>query len=214
MEVKIAIHEGGDVGSDRYDVDDAISTGILDSDGDGITGHGDDGVVLPPASNARRGGGSDGGVDDAAGNDRNDNVVVEVDDEDANDISNNGAAVAEATADAATDAKAGRMEVIDVDDEDEDEDEDEVVDDVNAGDDDGNDGGIGVPTPWRGWTPPPADPLSRSRERRGRRPPAVALQVLRRAAAQSPADDGTSSSSIRNPRGGGRHLECQRRCWR
>ena len=130
--------------SARASCDDAVSTGILDSDGDGITGHGDDGVVSPPASNARRGGGSDGGVDDAAGNDRNDNVVVEVDDEDADDISDNGAAVAEATADSATDAKAGRMEVIDVDDEDEDEDEDKVVDDVDARDDDGNDGGIGV----------------------------------------------------------------------
>ena len=47
---------------------------------------------------------------------------------------------------------------------------------------------------------PPADPLSRSRERRGRRPPAVALQLLRRAAAQSSADDGTSSGSIRTLR--------------
>ena len=50
--------------------------------------------------------------------------MVEVDDEDADDIRDNGAAVVEATADAATDAKGGGMEVIDVDDEDKDEDED------------------------------------------------------------------------------------------
>jgi hypothetical protein len=56
--------------------------------------------------------------------------------------------VAETTADAAPDAKGGGMEVINVDDED--EDEDEVVDDVDAGYDDGNDCGIGVPTPDRG----------------------------------------------------------------
>ena len=123
MAVTVAIHEGGDVGGDRNNVDDAVSTGILDSDGDGITGHGDNGVV-PPPHRTRGGGGSDGGVDDAAGNDRSDNVVVEVDDEDADDISDNGAAVAEATADAATDAKAGGMELIDVDDKDEDYDED------------------------------------------------------------------------------------------
>jgi hypothetical protein len=48
----------------------------------------------------------------------------------------------------APDAKGGGMEVINVDDED--EDEDEVVDDIDAGDDDGNDCGIGVPTPDRG----------------------------------------------------------------
>jgi len=65
--------------------------------------------------------------------------------------------VAEATADTATDAKGGGMEVIDVDDEDEEEDEeeDEVVDDVDAGDDDRNDGGIGVPV--GGATGPAAD---------------------------------------------------------
>ena len=58
MAVTVAIHKGGDVGGDRDEVDDAVSAGILDSDGDGITGHGDDGVVPPPASNARRGGGA------------------------------------------------------------------------------------------------------------------------------------------------------------
>jgi hypothetical protein len=62
--------------------------------------------------------------------------------------------------------------------------------------------------------PPPAAPLSLSRDRRGLRPPAGALQLLGRAVAQSPADDGTSSGSIRDPRGGGRHLDCQRRCCR
>jgi hypothetical protein len=29
MAVTVAIHEGGDVGGDRNDVDDAVSTGIL-----------------------------------------------------------------------------------------------------------------------------------------------------------------------------------------
>ena len=48
MAVTVAIHEGGDVGGDRDDVDDVVSAGILDSDGDGITGHGDNGVVPPP----------------------------------------------------------------------------------------------------------------------------------------------------------------------
>ena len=98
-----------------------------------------------PSPHRMRGGG--GG---AAGNDGNDNTVVEVDDEDANNICDNGAAVAEATANAAPDAKGGGMEVINMDDEDKDEDKDEVVDDVNAGDDGGNDGCIGVPTPDRG----------------------------------------------------------------
>jgi hypothetical protein len=67
---------GGDVGGDRDNVDDAISASILDSDGDGITGHGDDGVVPSLASNARRGGGSNGGVNDATGNDGNDNTTM------------------------------------------------------------------------------------------------------------------------------------------
>ena len=44
--------------------------------------------------------------------------------------------------------------------------------------------------------PPPTDPLSRSRDRRGWCPPAGALQLLRLVAAQSPANDGTSSGSI------------------
>jgi hypothetical protein len=122
----------------------------------------------PPPSNARRGGGSDGGVDNAAGNDRNDNAVVEVDNKDADDIHDNGAAVAEATADAAPDAKGGGMEVINVDDEDDDEDEDKVVGDVDAGDDGGNDGGIGVPTPncgpVGGTTAPAADAGGRTTE--------------------------------------------------
>ena len=56
MVVTVAIHKGGDVGGDRDNVDDAISASILDSDGDGITGHGDDGVFPSLASNARRGG--------------------------------------------------------------------------------------------------------------------------------------------------------------
>ncbi len=46
--------------------------------------------------------------------------MFKVDDEDADNIRDNGAAVAEA----APDAKGGGMEVIEVDDEDEDEDED------------------------------------------------------------------------------------------
>ena len=49
--------------------------------------------------------------------------------------------------------------------------------------------------------PPPATPLSRSQNRRGQRPPAGALQLLGWAVAQSPANDGTSSGSIRDPRG-------------
>ena len=56
MVVTGALHTGGDVGGDRDNVDDAISASILDSDGDGITGHGDDGVFPSLASNARRGG--------------------------------------------------------------------------------------------------------------------------------------------------------------
>ena len=46
--------------------------------------------------------------------------MVEVDEEDADDIRDNGAAVGEATADATTDAKGGGMEVIDEDDKEED----------------------------------------------------------------------------------------------
>jgi len=88
MAVTVAIHEGGDVGGDRDDVDDVVSAGILESNGDGITGHGDDGVV-PPRIEREEGGGSDGGVDDAAGNDGNDNAVVKVDDKDADDIRDN-----------------------------------------------------------------------------------------------------------------------------
>ena len=57
MAVTIAIHEGGDVGGDRDDVDDVVSAGILDSDGDGITGHGDDGVI--PLPHRTRGGGGE-----------------------------------------------------------------------------------------------------------------------------------------------------------
>ena len=45
MAVTVAIHEGGYIGGDCDDVDDAVSAGILDSDGDGITSHGDEGVV-------------------------------------------------------------------------------------------------------------------------------------------------------------------------
>ncbi len=52
--------------------------------------------------------------------DENDSAVVEVDEEDADDIRDNGAAVGEATADATTDAKGGGMEVIDEDDKEED----------------------------------------------------------------------------------------------
>ena len=125
--------------------------------------------------------------------DGNDNAVVKVDDEDADDIRDNGAAVGEAMPDAATDAKGGGMKVIDEDDKEEDEDEDEVVDDVDAG----NDGSIHRH----------ADPRLQHPH-----PPAGALPLLRRAAAQSPADDRTSSGSIRNPQGGGHRLECQRRC--
>ena len=127
------------------------------------------------------------------------------------------------------DAKGGGMEVIDVDNEDEDEDEEEVEDNVNAGDDDGNATTPAADAVGRteegcgGGGPPPANPLSRSRDRRGRRPPVVALQLLRRAAVQSPADDGTSidsissaippddgtsRGSIRDP-GGGCCLDCQ-----
>ena len=47
--------------------------------------------------------------------------------------------------------------------------------------------------------PPPAAPLSCSRDHRGRRPPAGALQLLGRVVVQSPPDDGTSSGSIRIP---------------
>ena len=41
MAVMVAIHEGGDVGGDRDNVDNVVSAGILDSNGDGITGQGD-----------------------------------------------------------------------------------------------------------------------------------------------------------------------------
>ena len=60
--------------------------------------------------------------------------------------------------------------------------------------------------------PPPAAPLSRSQDHCGQRPPAGAFQPLGRVVAQSHANDGTSSSSIRDPRGGGRHLDCQHHC--
>ena len=45
MAVMVAIQERGDVGGDRNAVDDAVSVGILDSDGDGITSHRDNGVI-------------------------------------------------------------------------------------------------------------------------------------------------------------------------
>ncbi len=74
-----------------------------------ISGHGEDSIV-PPASNARRGMDSDD-VDDAACDGiENDNRVVEVDDENADDIRNDG------VAGATPDAKGEAVEVIDVDD--------------------------------------------------------------------------------------------------
>jgi hypothetical protein len=105
------------------------------------------------------------------------------------------------TADAAPDAKGGGMEVINVDEED--EDEDEVVDDVDAGDDDGNDCGIGVPTPDRG----PVGPGPPWPAPSGGCPPATRTT----GGSAIPPDVGTSSSSIRDPRGGCR-LDCQHRC--
>ena len=45
MGVTVAIQERGDVGGNRNAIDDAVSAGILDSNGDGIPSHRDDGII-------------------------------------------------------------------------------------------------------------------------------------------------------------------------
>jgi len=130
--------------------------------------------------------------------------------------------VAEATADAATDAKGGGMEVIDVDDGTRTRMKRRLWMTSMSGTTTGTTAASACRPPIAAHSAarprllltlegarrrrvaavdfPPAEPLSRSRERRGRRPPAVALQLLRWGAAQSSADDGTSRGSIRTLR--------------